>query len=174
MTTPPINNSRKKIVLLATTHAAQRPDNPGNAGLEESLRYLRRKFRAQGINLQVVMEQWSEEQPPSFVARLAQKLGLPYVHVGTPDKGPFRTCWPQISHPAHDGTLPHDPDAPSILHEYGPLDAQSAREQQMLRNIRKTMEDYSGGIFIVRIAHTHSLHSQLVALGFDVTSYIVA
>ena len=36
------------------------------------------------------------------------------------------------------------------------------------------MEGYTGGIFIVGIAHTHSLHSKLVSMGFDVTSYIVA
>jgi hypothetical protein len=164
MTTP-----RKKIVMLATPHAYQQPGNPGNARLEACLRYLSLKFHGQ-----VVMEQWSEEKGPSFAEELTPKLGLEFANVGTPDEGMFRTCWPQISHPDHDGTLPYDPDAPPMLHEYGPLDAQAAREEQMVRNIRKKMEDYGGGIFIVGIAHTHSLHSKLVEMGFDVTSYIVA
>jgi hypothetical protein len=162
-------NDRKKIVLLATPHGYQQPGNPRNASLEECLRYLSRKFK-----VQVVLEQWSETRGSSFAETLAPKLGLDFANVGTPDVGPFRTCWPQISHPAHDGTLPYDPDAPTILHEYGPLDAQNAREQQMLRNIREKMEDYTVGIFIVGIAHTHSLHSQLVSRGFDVTTYVLA
>jgi hypothetical protein len=164
-----MTNPRKKIVMLATSHDQQRLGNPGNAALEACLGYLSRKFK-----VQIVMEEWSEQHGPSFAEQLAPKLGLQFANVGTPDEEPFRTCWPQISHPAHDGTLPYDPDAPPMLHEYGPLDAQSAREEQMVRSIGKNMEDYRGGIFIVGIAHTHSLYSKLVALGFDVTSYIVA
>jgi hypothetical protein len=61
-----------------------------------------------------------------------------------------------------------------MLNEYGPLDTENAREEQMVRGIRKRMEDYMGGMFIVGIAHTHSLHSKLVSMGFDVTSYIAA
>jgi hypothetical protein len=159
----------KKIVILAIAHEFQQIGNPGNAKLEECVRYLGRKFK-----VQVVMEEWTEEQGPTIAAELVPKLGLGFAKIGTPADEPFRTCWPQISHPAHDGTLPYDPDAPTILHEYGPLDAQNAREQQMLRNIREKMEDYTGGIFIVGIAHTHSLHSQLVSRGFDVTTYVLA
>ncbi len=164
-----MNNPRKKIVLLGTLHKYQPLGDPGNARLEQCLGYLSRKF-----HVQIVMEEWTEEQGPSLAKELAPKLGLEFAYVGTPDEEPFRTCWPQISHPAHDGTLPYDPEAPSMLYEYGPLDAQNAREEQMLRSVRKKMEDYADGIFLVGIAHTHSLHSQLVAVGFDVTSYIVA
>ncbi len=165
----PMTHARKKIVILAIAHDYQRLGNPGNAKLEECVAYLSRKFK-----VQIVMEEWTEEQEQTFAAELAPKLGLEFAKIGTPDDEPFRACWPQISHPDHDGTLPYDPDAPSMLNEYGPLDAQNAREEQMLRSIRKKMEDYKGGIFIVGIAHTHSLYSKLVALGFDVTSYIVA
>jgi len=164
-----MNDPRKKIVILAIAHECQRLGNPGNAKLEECVAYLSRKFK-----VQVVMEEWTEEQGPTLAAELAPKLGLQFAKIGTPDDEPFRTCWPQISHPAHDGTLPYDPHAPSMLNEYGPLDAENAREEQMVRSIRKKMEDCMGGIFIVGIAHTHSLHSKLVSMGFDVTSYIAA
>ncbi len=153
-----MNNPRKKIVILGTFHKYQPLGDPGNAPLEECLKYLSLKFK-----VQVVMEEWTEEKGPSFAKELAPRLGLEFAKVGTPDEEPCRTCWPQISHPAHNGTLPYDPDAPSMLNEYGPLDAESAREEQMLRSIRKKMEDYAGGIFLVGIAHTHSLSSQLVA-----------
>jgi hypothetical protein len=165
----PLKRPRKKIVMLAMAHQYQLPGDPGNALLEACLAYLAGKFK-----VQAVLEQWSEEKGSSFAEGLAKKLGVDYVNVGTPDEGPFRTCWPQISDPAHDGTLPYDPNAPSMLHEYGPLDAQNAREELMVRSIRMRMEDYRDAIFIVGIAHTHSLHSKLVSMGFDVTSYIVA
>jgi hypothetical protein len=164
-----MSDPRKKIVILAIAHEYQRLGNPGNAKLEECLAYLSRKFK-----VQIVMEEWTEEQGPTFAAELAPKLGLDFAKIGTPDDEPFRTCWPQISHPSHNGTLPYDPDAPSMLHEYGPLDTENAREEQMVRSIRKKMEDYTRGLFIVGIAHTHSLHSKLVSMGFDVTSYIAA
>jgi hypothetical protein len=164
-----MTNPRKKIVILAIAHEYERLGDPGNTKLEECIRYLGRKFK-----VQIVMEEWTEEQGRTLVAELAPKLGFDFARIGTPDDEPFRSCWPQISHPAHDGTLPYDPDAPPMLHEYGPLDAQNAREEQMVRSIGKKMEDYGGGIFIVGIAHTHSLHSKLVEMGFDVTSYIVA
>jgi len=169
MTYTPTPNPRKKIVMLAATYTAQRLGDPGNASLEACLVYLSQKF-----DVPIVMEAWSEKRGPSFVEQLAPRLGLKFVNVGTPDEEPFRTCWPQISHPAHDGTLPYDPDAPPMLHEYGPLDAQNAREEQILRSVGKKMSDYAGGIFIVGITHTHSLFSHLVSLGFDVTAYIVA
>jgi hypothetical protein len=163
----PTNNPRKKIVILAIAHECQRLGDAGNAKLEECVAYLNRKFK-----VQILMEEWTEEQGQTYTAELAPKLGLDFAKIGTPDDEPFRSCWPQISHPAHDGTLPYDPDAPSMLHEYGPLDTENAREEQMVRSIRKRMEDYTGGMFIVGIAHTHSLHSKLVSMGFDVTSYI--
>ncbi len=164
-----MNDPRKKVVILAISHEHQLLGDPGNTKLEECVTYLSRKF-----HVWVLMEEWCEDQGPTFAATLAPKLGLKFAKIGTPDDEPFRTCWPQISHPDHDGTLPYDPSAPSMLNEYGPLDAENAREEQMVRGIRKRMEDYTGGLFIVGIAHTHSLHSKLVALGFDVTSYIVA
>ncbi len=162
-------NERKKVVLLGTFHKYQPLGDPGNARLEECLRYLSRKF-----HVQIVMEEWTEEKGPSLAKELAPKLGLQFAYVGTPDEDAFRTFWPQISHPDHDGTLPYDPEAPCMLYEYGPLDAENAREEQMLRSVRKKMEGYTGGIFIVGIAHTHSLFSRFVVMGFDVTTYIVA
>ncbi len=164
-----MNDPRKKIVMLGTLHKYQTLGDPGNDRLGECLAYLSRKF-----HVQIVMEEWIEEQGPSFAKELAQKLGLKFAYIGTPDEEPFRTCWPQISHPAHDGTLPYDPDAPSMLNEHGPFDAQNAREEQMLRSIRKKMEDYTCAIFVVGVAHIHSLHSKLLAMGFDVSSYMVA
>jgi hypothetical protein len=164
-----MNDARKKIVILAISHEYQQMGNPGNAKLEECLTYLVLKF-----TVRIVLEEWTEDQGQTYTAELAPKLGIDFAKIGTPDDEPFRTCWPQISHPAHDGTLPYDPDAPKMLNEYGPLNAENAREEQMVRSIRKHMEDYERGMFIVGIAHTHSLHSKLVSMGFDVTSYIAA
>ena len=52
-----MNDPRKKIVILAIAHQCQRLGNPGNAKLEECVRYLGRKFK-----VQVMMEEWTEEQ----------------------------------------------------------------------------------------------------------------
>jgi hypothetical protein len=97
--------------------------------------------------------------------------GLPWVNVGTPDKEQFRAyrCFP-INHPAHDGSLPPDEDAPGMS-EYGPYDARENREKQMTQNVRTRMAAYKSGVLILGVAHLHSMFSKLRALGFSVIAY---
>ena len=55
--------------------------------------------------------------------------------------------------------------------EGGPFDKQEARENQMAKNVQTEMESYEAGLFILGLAHLHSVFSNLWALGFKVTGY---
>jgi hypothetical protein len=159
------NSSMKSVVLLATIHESQMSRNDGNSELENRLDYLKSKFGAQ-----TVMEEWTEKKGESRAKTFATKAGLHWISVGTPDEPPFQTYWGQIQHPAHNGTLPHDPDAPS-LNEYGSFESQEARENWMVKKVQVEMENYDTGLFIIGVAHLHSLFSKLRSLDFKVTGY---
>jgi hypothetical protein len=156
---------KKRIVMLATVHQYQTPGNDLNPKLEERLEYLRSKFGAQTI-----MEEWSEKKGDSFAKTFAKKSGLHWANVGTPDEQQFGTYWGLIHYPGHDGTLPHDPNAPS-LDEYGPFENQEARENWMVREVKVEMATYENGLLILGVAHLHSLFAKLQSLGFKVTGY---
>jgi len=66
--------------------------------------------------------------------------------------------------------LPSDPDAPS-LSEYGPFENQEAREDGMAKNVQSAMEKYQTGLFLLGLAHLHSMIGKLRALGFKVTAF---
>jgi hypothetical protein len=146
----------KRIVILATAHEFQQAGHPLNHDLSMRVEYLRRAFK-----VQIVMEEWTEKRP-SF---------LKGKNVGTPGTKEFNTyrC-PPLNHPAHDGTLPPDQDAPSMT-EYGPFRGQENRENRMVDNICSAMEDYESGLFVVGIAHLHSFFGKLRTRGFEVVGY---
>jgi len=154
----------KTVVILATFHEWQTLGHNRNSALEKRLAYLISKF-----GVQTLMEEWSEKHE-SFAETFATKAGVHWVDVGTPPEPQFRTYHGPINYPGHDGTLPYDPDAPS-LNEYGPFESQEARENQIAKNIKAEMEGYETGIFIVGVAHLHSLFAKLRFNGFRVIAY---
>ena len=116
------------------------------------------------------MEEWTEKKGKSRTKAFATKAGLHWTNVGTPDEPPFQSYLGQIQHPAHNGTLPPDPDAPS-LNEYGSFESQEARENWMVKKVQAEMENYETGLFIIGVAHLHSLFAKLRSLDFKVTGY---
>jgi hypothetical protein len=156
---------KKRIVLLATFHQYQMPGNDHNPELEKRLAYLRSNF-----GVQTVMEEWSDKKGESFAKTFAKKSGLHWANVGTPDEPQFRTYWGLIHYPGHNGTLRHDPHAPS-LDEYGPFESQEAREDWMVKEAKVEMANYEAGVLILGVAHLHSLFAKLQAAGFNVTGY---
>lgn len=156
----------KKMVMLGTVHQYQMPGNELSSGLEKRLDFLKSKFGAQ-----VVMEEWSEKYGESVAAKFSKGSSLHWANVGTPDEPRFQTYTGPINYPGHDGTLqPPDGDAPP-MDEYGPFQNQEAREDQMTKNVQAEMKSYDAGLFIVGLAHLHSVFSKLRALGFSVTAY---
>lgn len=145
----------KSVVMLATFHQYQVLGNDRNSELEKRLDYLRLKF-----DVQTVMEEWSEKEGDSFAQVFAKKLGLHWANVGTPDEPQFQTYWGLIHYPGHNGTLKHDPDAPS-LDQYGPFENQEARENWMTKGVQAEMEKYESGLFILGVAHLHSVFGKL-------------
>jgi hypothetical protein len=155
----------KSVVLLATIHQNQILGNVGNTELAKRLEYLTSKF-----GVQTVMEEWSKTKEDSFAKSFAAKSGIHWADVGTPSEPQFKTYWGLIHFPGHDGTLEHDPHAPS-LDEYGPFENQEARETWMAGKIQLAMETYEVGLLIFGVAHLHSLFAKLRSLGFKVTAY---
>lgn len=155
----------KRIVIFATVHQLQQAGHFLNPELAKRLTYLHEKFA-----FETILEEWSGNKPPSFAAQFARKLNLDWKNVGTPNQKEFWTYTNPVNHPGHDGTLPQDDHAPG-LSEYGPFEAQEAREGQMVKNIQEAMASYTGGLFIVGLAHLHSLFGKLRSGGFGVTGY---
>jgi hypothetical protein len=154
----------KKLVMLATVHQHQQSGSAVCANLEARLEYLRSNF-----NIEAIVEEWSD-QKESCAKGFAKQKALHWANVGTPDEPQFKTYWGLIYYPGHNGTLPHDPDAPS-LDEYGPFENQEKRENWMVDRVEAEMADYVSGLFVIGVAHMHSLFAKLRAVGFDVTAY---
>ena len=155
----------KRIVIFATMHENQILGNVRSSQLEERLDYLKSQ-----LGVQIVMEEWSKKKGESAVKAYTTKSGLRWTDVGTPDKPPFQTYLGLVSHPGYNGTLQSDPDAPSMT-EYGPFESQDARENQMAKNVQSKMEKYETGLFVLGLAHLHSVFGKLRAMGFEVSAF---
>lgn len=155
----------KRVIVFGTFHDVQEKGHPKNPELAERLSFLIEEFAATTL-----MEEWSDRKKPSFVAGYANEA-VKYRNVGTPSDGEFRTLrCPPVNHPAHDGTLGYQEDAPT-MNEYGPLANQESRERWMVENIEREMGDHKVGIFIVGYAHVHSICLKLKDRGFNVKAY---
>lgn len=155
----------KRIVVFGTIHECQLDGMPMNSELFSRVQFLVEQFAAT-----IILEEWTESQPPSCVAVNAK--GVVYSNVGTTwDEDEFRTysCH-LLNHPGHDGILGCLDDAPSMS-EYGPLDKQENREQRMVENIQHQMEKHQIGLFVVGLAHQHSMSMKLKNAKFNVTAY---
>ncbi len=152
--------------MLATIHQRQIPGLASDSELEARLGYLKSKF-----SVQIVMEEWAEKHGESVAKKFAAKSGIQWASVGTPDEPQFSTYTGPINYPGHDGTLqPPDWHAPP-MDEYGPFANQEAREDRMAQNVKSEMENRETGLFVLGIAHLHSLFGKLTVLGFDVKGY---
>jgi hypothetical protein len=156
----------KRVIMLGTVHELQKDGHFLNFKLKEILSYLIDKF---GVG--VLMEEWTTTQPPSFASTFAQTRGIPWQNVGTEMRKPYLTyACPPLNHPGHDGTLDPDTSAPSIS-EYGPLEAQEARELQITLNAKRELETSDSGLLLMGLAHLHSMALKLRSEGFDVIAY---
>ena len=157
--------SRKRVVLLGTIHEYQIAGRPLNSELCSRIQFLISQFAAT-----TVLEEWTENGSLSCID-LNLKDKFKYANVGTSSEGEFSTyvCHP-VNHPAHDGILGVCDEAPSMS-EYGPLDHQENREIRMLQNIDRAMGNHHVGLFVVGLAHLHSMSMKLKAAKFNVNAY---
>jgi hypothetical protein len=58
------------------------------------------------------------------------------------------------------------------MREYGPFDRQENRERYMLRRIVAEMSAHTAGLFVVGLAHIHSLSQKLQQARFEVAVYV--
>jgi hypothetical protein len=68
--------------------------------------------------------------------------------------------------------LLHADEAAPSLSEYGPLDKQENRENLMAQNVQQAMTHHDVGIFVVGVAHLHSMSMKLISAGFNVSVYV--
>ena len=156
----------KRIVIFATSHDIQDRGHQLNAELEARLSFLSDKFAAT-----VLMEEWATDRGASFASEFASRRNLAYTNVGTPTLPEFQTLsFAPINYPGHHGTLGPCEGAPGFW-EYGPLENQENRERRMSQNIQEAMTDHKTGIFIVGLAHLHSMFSKLNQANLNVAAY---
>ncbi len=157
--------SCKRVVALGTVHEYQMAGKPLNSELCSRIQFLIDQFAAT-----TVLEEWTENGFLSCVP-LKFKDRFEYANVGTSSEEEFSTyAYHAVNHPAHDGILGISDDGPSMS-EYGPLDRQENREIQMLQNIDRAMGNHNIGIFVVGLAHLHSMSMKLKAAKFNVSAY---
>jgi hypothetical protein len=150
----------KQVIALGTYHEAQRNGHELNAKLERVISLIIESHGAQ-----IILEEWWYHPERSFASTLSTPT-IEWENVGTPDETRFTTSTSGLN--LHPPT--HNPAKP-ILQEYGPLDVQELRECYMVDKIRVFMEPYKVGLFIVGLAHLHSILSKLKAVGFDARGY---
>jgi hypothetical protein len=155
----------RRVVLLGVAHALQ---DVGHGMNEEYGKRL--SFLAENYGATILLEEWAYDRPASFACRFAEGR-MKYEDVGAPAESEFKTfANAPITYPGHDGTLGPCPDAPSLM-EYGPVDVQERREQWMVEILDKVMQDHSVGLFVLGLAHLHSMVMKLRARQYRVSAY---
>jgi hypothetical protein len=156
----------KRVVVFATTHAIQDDGHGLNSELRLRLSFLTEKFAPT-----LLMEEWASDRAPSFASKFASECRISYEDIGPAPADEFKTLgFAPINFPGHNGTLGPCCDAPAF-HEYGPLQRQENREQRMVQNIVQAMKDHRIGIFVVGVAHLHSMFTKLRVADFNVAAY---
>ena len=150
----------KQVIALGTYHEAQRIGHELNSKFAAVVSLVSESHGAQ-----ILLEEWWYHADQSFASTLATS-GLEWKNVGTPEETRFETSVGGLN--CHPPT--YDPTKPN-LQEYGPLDAQERRESYMIERIGVFMEPYEVGLFIVGLAHLHSILCKLRVAGFDARGY---
>jgi len=150
----------KQVIVLGTYCEAQRIGHALNAKFAGAISLI-----SESYGVQIILEEWWYHAERSFASTLAT-VNLEWKNVGTPDETRFETAIGGLNCPPPT----YDPRKP-ILQEYGPLDVQELRENYMVDCIRIFMEPYKVGLFIVGLAHLHSILSKLKTVGFDTRGY---
>lgn len=146
-----------KLIVLGTDHTVQEKDYQGSGAFRRILEYI---VATNGV--QVVMEEWTSTKGATVGHRLAEERGLTWVDVGTSNQPDLETAQPLF-----------DPmeTPPIVLNRYGPLPVQIKRERNMVGEICKAMKEHEAGVFVVGMAHLHSMAEKLLGQGFDVEAF---
>jgi hypothetical protein len=138
----------KKLVILGTRHQALE-DGP-SPEFREALTLIIKQF-----NVQVIFEEWSTTRSESVCHHLAKEWGLIWRDVGTPDLPEFKTD--ELDR----ALFNHQSPTGVMVNGYGPLEAQRAREELMVKNIGSFSNRWNYGLLVVGIAHLHSMMERL-------------
>ncbi|MGC2696215.1 MAG: hypothetical protein WA738_10535 [Candidatus Angelobacter sp.] len=141
----------QKLVVLGTVH--QQLGDDANANFKKALMLVIDEY-----NVTAILEEWSTTQSTAFSASLAQELELIWLDIGTPDEPELKTHHSVINAIGFD---PFDPNAVRVA-RYGPLLAQSKREEMMVANIRSLLPpSCQSALVIVGLSHLHSMLERL-------------
>jgi hypothetical protein len=149
----------KQVIALATHHHVQLKGHPLNDRFGQVISLVRENYP-----IEIILEEWMDAHR-SFASTVDTDK-LKWKNVGTPEEKRFET----YAYGLNTDPPTHDPTKP-MLQEYGPLDVHELRERYMVDRIKEFMEPYNVGLFIVGLAHLHSMLSKLKAAVFDVRGY---
>jgi predicted MPP superfamily phosphohydrolase len=149
----------KQIIALATHHHVQLKGHALNDRFGQVISLIRENYR-----VAIILEEWMPDHQ-SFASTLDTEQ-LKWKNVGTPNEERFET----YAYGLNTNPPTHDPKKP-MLQEYGPLDVHELRECYMVDRIKESMKMFNVGLFIVGLAHLHSMLSKLKTAGFDVKGY---
>lgn len=146
-----------KVIVLGTNHEVQEKDYSGTNEFRAVIEYLVRERQ-----VEFLMEEWASNKGSTVGQRLALNLNIPWLNVGTPDKAEFKTNSPLF-----------DPmeEQPIVIHRFSPLRTHIKREEYMANEIHKAMVGRTCGMFIVGLAHLHSMSERLLKAGYEVEAF---
>lgn len=143
-----------KVIVLGTNHEIQERDYKGTNEFHAVVGYIIREWQ-----VDIVMEEWTSTKGSTVGQRLASDLNIQWLNVGTPSDSQFKTDIP-LCDPME---MP-----PMVIDRYGPLSVQIKREEHMVTEIQKAMNEKHCGLFIVGQAHLHSMSEKLLNAGYEV------
>jgi hypothetical protein len=146
-----------KVVVFGTNHDVQEKDYKGTNEFRSVLEYIIRVWQ-----VELVMEEWTSTKGSTVGKRLASGLHVQPLNVGTPSTAEFKTDIPLF-----------DPmeEPPMVISRHSPLAVQIKREEYMVTEIQKAMIGRSCGLFIVGLAHLHSMSEKLLKAGYEVEAF---
>jgi hypothetical protein len=151
--------STKHITALGLHHGLQKLGDKSNDRFKQVIALIRENYP-----VQILFEEWMAYG--QTVGSTINTDILKWKNVGTPEEKRFET----FAYGLNTDPMRYDPIKP-VLQEYGPLGVHELREQYMLERIKEVMGPHDGGLFIVGLAHLHSMLSKLKAAGFEVRGY---
>jgi hypothetical protein len=144
----------KKMVILTTEHLIQLRDCSDRGEFYNIVLYLLATYSPQ-----VIVEEWRWDGSRPIAQRIAdERLGGAWHNISpTPD---LKLTWGKCRNLDN-----------FLLAEYGPVDLQTAREQQMIDKTQEVTKDAETILLIAGLAHHQSLSEKFTNLGFNVEGF---
>jgi hypothetical protein len=152
-----VNLTAKSVLMIGTAHDFQTVGNPCEKQFYEMLASVVSNYK-----IQIILEEWNDSRGTA-IGKTLMTPQLRWENVGTQDFPEYDTSTAKW--------INFDPYQPVhlMLRDY-PYEVQEKREEFMVERIKELMIDYERGLFVVGMAHLHSMMTKLRMAGFDIES----